>query len=678
MKHKGLVAMILFPVLFLGLAVFMVFTSVNSATSEIITSAAAYKESLDKQAGQVQDITWDLSLKEDSAVMNLYGEGWERSNLHGAVSGDTFTINAGDDSVSSSELTSIARLMVGNLHSHHFRYSQNGSKAKTYEDALKDKSKQNPSCVTFLKWVLVKAGAEPKNAPAFWWNGTLHNGSYIKNSKNFKVIYVNGKKTVKSANLQAGDIVGYYNYRGHNQPHIEMFGFWKDGKPHFYTWTENVRRKNLTTRTQSPSQKVGIIIRYVGSKPKENSTSTAIEKAMKSGASFNSGYGAVSATQVKRAYYVWNVLRKNGFTEQGAAGVLGNLMGEHGFNTDGENVIGIAQWTSEGRKSKLKAFAKARGKSYHDFETQVAFMVKEAKGSYKTTWDKTRKCSDVNKATQIWCDGYEAPSIPHMDRRQMAARGFFSLFTGSSAEVGGLDGSGAVDITGEVVKEQMGKDTVYYVKWSGTLGGVPIAGGAELTEKQYQTWKKDKTLKVSGDGQYGEGATWSNDAVGSGAQGAITWAKKIAADNSYGYSLGTGNAYPDTYCHICNPRRSKDYCCASFVTAALYHGWGLKYMKSHCKSGDTASVGSLASVLAKHGWKNVPISSANNYANLKAGDVIICRGGAHVELYIGNGKSVGANDDHDGRTGDSGGKEVYVKPLAWEAPSHALRFGGGQ
>ena len=58
--------MILFPVLFLGLAVFMVFTSVNSATSEIITSAAAYKESLDKQAGQVQDITWDLSLKEDS------------------------------------------------------------------------------------------------------------------------------------------------------------------------------------------------------------------------------------------------------------------------------------------------------------------------------------------------------------------------------------------------------------------------------------------------------------------------------------------------------------------------------------------------------------------------------------------------------------------------------------
>ena len=39
--------MILFPVLFLGLAVFMVFTSVNSATSEIITSAAAYKASID-------------------------------------------------------------------------------------------------------------------------------------------------------------------------------------------------------------------------------------------------------------------------------------------------------------------------------------------------------------------------------------------------------------------------------------------------------------------------------------------------------------------------------------------------------------------------------------------------------------------------------------------------------
>ena len=55
-----------------------------------------------------------------------------------------------------------------------------------------------------------------------------------------------------------------------------------------------------------------------------------------------------------------------------------------------------------------------------------------------------------------------------------------------------------------------------------------------------------------------------------------------------------------------------------------------------------------------NGWKCMPYSTSD----LKAGDICWNRG--HTEIYLGNGKWVGARNNNDGKPGDSDGQEITV------------------
>ena len=105
---------------------------------------------------------------------------------------------------------------------------------------------------------------------------------------------------------------------------------------------------------------------------------------------------------------IWNYLTTQGLTEAGAAGLMGNLYAESalepknlqnsyekalGFtdttytaavdNGTYQNFArdaagyGLAQWTYWSRKEALLDYAKARGKSVGDLETQLGFLVQE-------------------------------------------------------------------------------------------------------------------------------------------------------------------------------------------------------------------------------------------------------------------------------------------------------------
>ncbi len=137
-----------------------------------------------------------------------------------------------------------------------------------------------------------------------------------------------------------------------------------------------------------------------------------------------------------------------------------------------------------------------------------------------------------------------------------------------------------------------------------------------------------------------------------GVEAMVLWAEKIAADDNFGYSKGTkiytGNTTADRYCPFCNSGASKDYDCASFVTAAVYHGYGLAAFKSVCKSAPGA--GGLMTLLLNNGWKDMGVLSVSQ---LQRGDILV-NPNTHIEIYDGNGYDVGAHQEYDGKTGGLG------------------------
>jgi hypothetical protein len=130
----------------------------------------------------------------------------------------------------------------------------------------------------------------------------------------------------------------------------------------------------------------------------------------------------------------------------------------------------------------------------------------------------------------------------------------------------------------------------------------------------------------------------------------VRWAEKIAADDDYGYSMSTtitsNNTIADRRCHICNSKASKDYDCASFVTAAIAHGYRHTAFIPVCRN-YAPDCGGLKTLLLKNGWKDM---GKLDVSKLKRGDILM-NPHSHVEIYDGKGYDVAAHSDKDGKPG---------------------------
>lgn len=137
------------------------------------------------------------------------------------------------------------------------------------------------------------------------------------------------------------------------------------------------------------------------------------------------------------AAQVFNYLTAKGLTPVQAAGVMGNLQAESGFNpnrvqgtqtpagdkpeitVDGVTGYGLAQWTDKGRQQNLLNFATDAGKSSGDLGTQLDFIYREANagGTRPNAWPEQLKQTDVTQATYAWEDNYENPLVSHQQNR---------------------------------------------------------------------------------------------------------------------------------------------------------------------------------------------------------------------------------------------------------------------
>ncbi len=161
---------------------------------------------------------------------------------------------------------------------------------------------------------------------------------------------------------------------------------------------------------------------------------------------------------------VFNYLIGYGFTEQAAAGVIGNLMQESGVNPNSKQLgggpgRGIMQWGtgpgSGGRWDALVAWASSSGKDPWKLDTQVEWMMKEMR-SYGTL-SRLKGVTDVKKAVQIFEREMEKAGTPNYPRRYQYAADALSSFGGGKAggvgigkmDKGGVGGAIAEYITGD-------------------------------------------------------------------------------------------------------------------------------------------------------------------------------------------------------------------------------------
>lgn len=137
-------------------------------------------------------------------------------------------------------------------------------------------------------------------------------------------------------------------------------------------------------------------------------------------------------------------------------------------------------------------------------------------------------------------------------------------------------------------------------------------------------------------------------------QSAIDWAIATAADDTHGYSQQTRNGNPN-------------YDCSSFVIAA-YDNAGIPV-----KEAGASYTGNMKNAFIKCGFEWIP--GTPNMEDLLPGDVLLSERD-HTEMYIGDGKNVGAHGNLDGVNGDSSGKELSVSDYPKRQWDGVLRYTG--
>lgn len=134
---------------------------------------------------------------------------------------------------------------------------------------------------------------------------------------------------------------------------------------------------------------------------------------------------------------LFNYLVYKGYSEEAAAGIIGNLMWESGGKTDiklnavergsGEGV-GMVQW-SFGRKQNFIDYCDECGVGWpnESLKVQADFLLKELEGnewlfaggnfgydsSLKLTFEEFKNCDDVSLATKAFCANFERCRAKH-------------------------------------------------------------------------------------------------------------------------------------------------------------------------------------------------------------------------------------------------------------------------
>lgn len=164
---------------------------------------------------------------------------------------------------------------------------------------------------------------------------------------------------------------------------------------------------------------------------------------------------------------IYNFLRSHGYSQTATAAIMGNLAAESGFQSNNlqnsyedkyndktytdavdKNLYdsfatdsygyGLAQWTSSGRKKGLLDYARAKGKSISDLETQLEYLVNELSSSYSSTHNYLKGNNSFEDMSNYFLKNFESPkdqSINVQKYRQSLGKKYLSLENGYNPNI---------------------------------------------------------------------------------------------------------------------------------------------------------------------------------------------------------------------------------------------------
>jgi len=134
---------------------------------------------------------------------------------------------------------------------------------------------------------------------------------------------------------------------------------------------------------------------------------------------------------------IFNYLKKQGLTDEQAAGVIGNLSAESNLNPAalnpndvGKPAFGLAQWRAD-RYSSLIDFSNQNGLDYKTLEAQLPFMMYELETQSWLGYGSLKKATTVSEATSVFEKKFERPRPGTFEKRFNFAQIAYDLYSSS-------------------------------------------------------------------------------------------------------------------------------------------------------------------------------------------------------------------------------------------------------
>lgn len=319
-------------------------------------------------------------------LLNIFGIG-QGSSSSSSGSASYGSMNGGTAAGMSEQQSKVKELLssiIGkNDYSQPNRYNVDAT--------LKGASQGSGDCSSTVQWALKNgAGVDPGGDTGAQISSKL--GQWVDGPYAFGQ---NGSPSLN--NLAMGDLM-FYGKAGSSKPqnvsHVEMY--WGNG--------ERIGHGNGIGPKVSPYTAKGSSQQYLGAK-----------RFIPIGSlSANTTYGSTNVaggTIEQNKKTIWNFLKNKGYNDIAAAGIMGNIEQECGFNhalveSNGKGPgVGICQWTYKTRK---QAFLAAVPDWQTNLGGQLDFMWREINQSYKGVLPEAmNRCATVKDAVWLFHNVYE-------------------------------------------------------------------------------------------------------------------------------------------------------------------------------------------------------------------------------------------------------------------------------
>ena len=134
---------------------------------------------------------------------------------------------------------------------------------------------------------------------------------------------------------------------------------------------------------------------------------------------------------------IFNYLKKQGLTDEQAAGVIGNLTAESNLdpnalnpNDVGKPAFGLAQWRGS-RYEDLIDFSNSNGLDHTTLEAQLPFMMHELESQSWLGYGALQNATTVSDATRVFETKFERPRPGTFGKRYNFAQIAYDLYSSS-------------------------------------------------------------------------------------------------------------------------------------------------------------------------------------------------------------------------------------------------------